>query len=184
MIDAGSRGLRLRNVESFRRGIWTRAVALPLLLLAALLGSSVDASAADASEVAAEPRRFVFSRAAQQDREGFYFQPAGLCEDYPEETTTSAKIAAEFDVLRQTGTKLLRFGIGWDGVESAPGEYDWRRVDEIVEAAGRDGVTLLPYVCYTPEWAGAGDDHWREPPRNLEHFGSFMFAIASRYRRK
>ena len=73
MIEAGSRGLRLRSVESSHGAI-------------------------------------VYSRAAQTDSDGFYYQPAGLCEDYPEETTTSAKIAADFDVLRDTGTKLLRFG--------------------------------------------------------------------------
>ena len=58
-------------------------------------------------------------------------------------------------------------------------------LDEIVATARRDDVTLLPYVCYPPEWAGNGDDDtWREPPRNLERFGSFMHALASRYRGK
>ena len=138
-----------------------------------------------AQQPTAEPQRFLFSRAAQQDSDGFYFQPAGLCEDYPEETTTSEKIAADFDVLRRTGTKLLRFGVGWDGIETAPGTYDWRLLDEIVAAAERDGITLLPYVCYTPEWAGsAGANSWREPPRNMNRFGSFVSALASRYRGK
>lgn len=88
--------------------------------------------------------------------------------DYPEESTTSEKIAGDFDILRRSGTKLLRVGIGWDGVEERPGEYNWRCWDEIIDTAQRDGVTLLPYVCYTPQWAGgSSSDFWREPPRDL-----------------
>ena len=158
-------------------------VARLLIAGAFLLCCHGDLNAQQPPSSAAEPRRFTFSRAAQQDGDGFYYQPAGLCEDYPEETTTSEKIAADFDVLRRTGTKLLRFGVGWDGIEQAPGRYDWKLLDEIVATAEREGVTLLPYVCYTPEWAASGsEDFWREPPRNLERFGSFMHAVASRYR--
>ena len=155
-----------------------------LLFAAALLSLSwAGDAAAQKRDASTGLRRFAFSRAAQQDAAGFYLQPAGLCEDYPEETTTSEKIAGDFDVLRGTGAKLLRFGVGWDGIETEPGVYEWRMLDEIVATAERDGVTLLPYVCYTPEWAGSGADNtWREPPRNLERFGSFMHALASRYR--
>ena len=136
-------------------------------------------------QTAPEIRRFVHSRAAQTDKEGFYRQPAGLCEDYPEETTTSEKIQKNFDVLRETGTKLLRFGIGWDGIEEAPDAHNWRFWDEIVDTAEREGVTLLPYVCYTPQWLGDDPENfWRETPRDLDRFGKFMFQIAQRYRGK
>jgi polysaccharide biosynthesis protein PslG len=133
-----------------------------------------------ATAIAAPP---LPSRAKQQDDQGFYFQPAGLCDDYPEETTTSTKIQRDFEVLRQTGSKLLRFGIGWDGIEEEPGQYNWRFWDEIVETAERDGVTLLPYICYTPKWnSDQSDDFWRQPPRDLTKFGRFVGEIVQRYR--
>ena len=183
--------LLMRRVSSLRlpdRRLRVGCVSAWRLLLAAALlslSSAGEVAAQTREPSAAATRRFAFSRAAQQDARGFYLQPAGLCEDYPEETTTPEKIAADFDVLRRTRTKLLRFGVGWDGIETEPGVYDWRMLDEIVATAARDGVTLLPYVCYTPEWAGeGGEDTWREPPRNLERFGSFMHALASRYRGK
>lgn len=45
------------------------------------------------------------------------------------------------------------------------------------------GLTLIPYVCYTPRWAAsdAGDDFWRSPPRNPRDFDAFMRTIAARY---
>lgn len=184
-----SRQLPLSNRTAPRatRAGWAGA-CIVLLLLAPLLAvaEANDAAAVTrrhSARAGGEVKRFVFSRQVQQDAAGFYYQPAGLCEDYPEETTTSEKVARDFEILRETGTKLLRVGIGWDGIEEKPGEYKWRHWDEVVDTAQREGVTLLPYVCYTPEWAtGARRDGWREPPRNLDRFGKFMSVIASRYR--
>ncbi|MBA2431885.1 MAG: cellulase family glycosylhydrolase [Chthoniobacterales bacterium] len=150
---------------------------------AALLLFVADAPGREPAQPQQQASRFPFSRAAQQDQDGFYYQPAGLCEDYPEESTTSEKIQRDFAVLRETGAKLLRFGIGWDGIEEAPGEYNWRYWDEIVTTAERDGVTLLPYICYTPQWLGTDpQEFWREPPRDLARFAHFVEQIVTRYR--
>src|SRR5581483_11791450 len=42
----------------------------------------------------------------------------------------------------------------------------------------------IPYVCYTPRWASrsAGDDFWRQPPRDHARFAEFMKQIVARYR--
>ena len=168
-----------------RRSFVRRLTCCHLLAAAFTVALASPVSFAREAPRAPEIRRFVHSRAAQTDAQGFYHQPAGLCEDYPEETTTSEKIQKDFAVLRETGTKLLRFGIGWDGIEETPGEYNWRFWDEIVDTAEREGVTLLPYVCYTPHWLGNDSENfWREPPRYLDGFGKFMFQIAQRYRGK
>src|SRR5690606_3031252 len=89
--------------------------------------------------------------------------------------------------VRDTGARFFRFGIGWDGIETAPGRYEWGDWDELVRLAPDYGVTLLPYVCYTPEWAAAAPDpdrSWRSPPKELAAFGRFMAVIAARYRGK
>ena len=125
------------------------------------------------------------SRASETLPGGFYYQPAGLADDFPEESTTFERIRQDFEVVRATGARHFRFAIGWDGVEIAPGEYKWGFWDELVRLASDYGITLLPYVCYTPAWLNADPvNYWRNPPDDLQRFGAFMYAIASRYKGK
>ncbi|MFT3765872.1 MAG: cellulase family glycosylhydrolase [Minicystis sp.] len=151
--------------------------------LLAALAVTLAACASPRSNDARQTRAFPYSRAAGTDAAGFYDEPVGLCDDYPEETTTSAKIQRDFAAVAATGARVLRFGMGWDGIEERSGHYDFRFWDEIIGTAERLGVTVIPYLCYTPEWAGSGaEDAWRKPPRNLEAFGRFAGVVAERYR--
>jgi hypothetical protein len=125
------------------------------------------------------------SRHALKDPNGFYFQPAGLSDDYPEETASVAQIKKDLAILQKLGVHYLRVGIGWDGIEEKPGVYHWRHWDDLFELAPKYGVTLLPYVCYTPRWLSDDPtDFWREPPSDLSAFGKFMRVIATHYRGK
>src|SRR4051812_26301016 len=147
-------------------------------LLAGVAGVTLAACASPHPE-----RAFPYSRATGTDARGFYDEPTGLCDDYPEETTTSAKIQRDFAAVAATGARVFRFGMGWDGIEEAPGRYDFRYWDEVISTAERLGVTVLPYLCYTPAWAAGGEaDAYRRPPRDLEAFGRFAAAAAARYR--
>lgn len=129
--------------------------------------------------------RFRWSRLAQQDDDGFYRQAVALCDDYPEESRTEEKVRRDFETMRRVGVTLLRCGIAWESIERAPGEYRWAFWDMLVAMAGRYRITLIPYVCYTPEWLAAKPENfWRQPPRDVRKFGDFVYAIASRYRGK
>jgi hypothetical protein len=160
------------------------------LLLSGLAAAVTEPPAPRPSVVAPEAgdrplslNQFRWSRRAQQDRNGFYFQPVGLCEDYPEETTTPEKIRRDYETLRQVGAQVFRFGIGWDAIQEGPERYDWRHWDTLINLASRYGVTLIPYVAYTPRWLGSERrGFWSAPPTDLEKFGDFMGAIARRYR--
>jgi len=47
------------------------------------------------------------------------------------------------------------------------------------------GISLRPYLGYTPEWAARGgkDGHaWNDPPRNLNEWARFVGALATRLR--
>jgi hypothetical protein len=46
------------------------------------------------------------------------------------------------------------------------------------------GIKLIPYVCYTPQWAATDDgaDFWRSPPRDPEDFARFMTTNVGRYK--
>jgi hypothetical protein len=122
------------------------------------------------------------SRARDTDAQGFYAQPAGLADDFPEESTGEEKVRRVFATTRAAGSRYLRFAVGWDGVETAPGVYDWRLWDQVFREAASSGVVPLPYVCYTPKWLNPDPtDYWRRPPEDMARFGRFMETISRRY---
>src|SRR3981081_4007897 len=46
-----------------------------------------------------------------QDPAGFYLQPSGLADDYPEESHPVEKMRRDLAVVRDAGVRYLRFGI-------------------------------------------------------------------------
>ena len=157
--------------------------------LTAGLGLSLCSSApakpvpASTQAISASSSSFPWSRSRQQDKAGYYYQPAGLCEDYPEADRTQARLDKDFQVLRRAGVKLLRVGIAWESIERIPGQYEWSFWDRLVATAVQNHVTLIPYVCYTPKWAASRKKHfWKQPPADPEQFSAFMRVIAARYR--
>lgn len=151
--------------------------------LALLLCPGVSAKPAAAKPPAASASSFPWSRSRRQDKAGFYFQPAGLCEDYPEVDRTQARLDRDFQVLRWAGVRLLRVGIAWESIERTEGQYNWTFWDRLVRTAAQNHVTLIPYVCYAPEWAAAQKkDFWKQPPADPQQFGAFMRVIAARYK--
>src|SRR5437868_1711279 len=123
------------------------------------------------------------SRLRESRADGFYLQPAGLADDYPEESDPVAKMRRDIGVLHRAGTTYLRFAVGWDSTESQPGKYDWSEWDALFALLREAGITPLPYVCYTPRWVHPEDakDFWRRPA-DPARFARFMSAAAQRYR--
>jgi Cellulase (glycosyl hydrolase family 5) len=116
-----------------------------------------------------------------------YHVPIGLCEDYPEETTTPEIIRGDMEFLKRRGINLLRISFGWDGIETARGEYNWLFWDEYVRMASEDyGITLIPYICYTPPWNSTGDttNYWNHTPKDYEAFGTFVETLVNRYKKR
>jgi hypothetical protein len=173
----------MRARSALRRALFLGIV--PALALTSALATRAVDSRAETALVARELPllHFTFSRATGTDAEGYYHQPAGLSDDFPEETTTAEKIERDFAAARDTGSAIFRFGMGWGSIEGDPGQYDFRLWDQVLGTAERYGVTPIPYLCYTPAWAGAGaEDTYRRPPVDLDAFGRFAAAVAERYR--
>src|SRR5690348_1738384 len=77
--------------------------------------------------------------------------PLGLCEDYPEETRSLDEVRRDLELMRRAGLRVLRVSIGWDSVEAEQNQYDLAFWDAFVELAVTElGITLVPYVAYTP----------------------------------
>jgi len=116
----------------------------------------------------------------------FYHVPIGLCEDYPEETTTMEIIRNDMELLQRSGIKLLRISFGWDGIQPEKDKYTWGFWDDYVRIAVEEyGITLVPYVCYTPMWNSTGDtlNFWNHTPKDYEQFGRFMTVLVNRYKK-
>jgi glycosyl hydrolase family 39 (putative alpha-L-iduronidase) len=110
--------------------------------------------------------------------------PLGLCEDYPEESRSLTGARRDLMLLRQIGIQTLRVSMGWDGIEPERDRYDFSFWDEFIAMAGELGITLIPYVAYTPDWS-SGDgpaEHWKAPPRDPADFAEIMGLLAARYR--
>lgn len=128
-----------------------------------------------------------YARLIKPENPVFYHTPVGLCEDYPEETTTMDIIKGDMELLKRTGVDLLRISFGWDAIEVEKDQYDWLFWDDYVEIAVEQyGITLIPYVCYTPRWNSRGDSlmFWNDPPQDFDEFGEFMFDLVTRYKDK
>lgn len=128
-----------------------------------------------------------YERLIKPDNAVFYNVPIGLCEDYPEETTSMDIIRNDFEFLKKNGINLLRISFGWDAIEAQEDKYDWLFWDDFVKMAVEEyQITLVPYVCYMPQWnsTGAKDTlfFWNYPPEDYQEFGEFMGDLVNRYK--
>ena len=115
-----------------------------------------------------------------------YHVPIGLCEDYPEETTTLKIIRSDMELLKRSGINLLRISFGWDAIEAQRDTYTWGFWDDYVKIATDEyGITLIPYICYTPQWNSSGDstNFWNHTPRDYQEYGQFVYDLVMRYKR-
>jgi hypothetical protein len=122
---------------------------------------------------------------SNRDADSFRQITIGLCEDYPEESRSLKNARRDLEVLKTNNIRVLRIAFGWDAMEPQQGKYDWTFWDEFVRMAVDDyDIKLIPYVCYTPQWASRSDkeDFWKHPPRDNARFASFMRQIVSRYK--
>ena len=107
------------------------------------------------------------------------FEPLliGLCEDYPEESRTLEEAHRDLLVVKTNGFSVLRIAFGWDAMEPQKGIYDWSFWDDFVAMANAMDVRLIPYICYTPQWAARDPQHeqfWTQPPRDMQDFTEFL----------
>src|SRR5437879_4017301 len=125
-----------------------RTIASALALLLACARAPLPPAASSAPPAIAES--LLPSRQRDQGADGFFLQPAGLADDYPEESAPVEKMTRDLAVTRAVGARHLRFAVGWDSTEVEPGKYDWSQWDALFGLLREAGITPLPYVCYTP----------------------------------
>lgn len=103
-----------------------------------------------------------------------------ILEDY-DKGDDLGEIARDFAVFRELGVTVWRGSFGWDDYEPAPGRFDFEWLRRFAALADSTGISLRPYLAYTPAWAarGGSDDYaWNDPPRRPEDWGRFVAALA------
>lgn len=94
-------------------------------------------------------------------------------------------VAADFALMRELGITTWRGSFGWDDYEPERGKYDFAWLEKFADLAARDGITLRPYIGYTPDWAGtkgSDSDAWNNPPANLDDWSAFVRALVTALR--
>ena len=109
-----------------------------------------------------------------------------ILEDYDKGDSLS-EVARDFDLYDQLGIRAWRGSLGWDDYEPAAGRYDFAWLHRFAALARKRGITLRPYIGYTPEWAAvvrtADGQTWNDPPKRVEDFARFAGALATALRR-
>ena len=99
----------------------------------------------------AQTENLIYDELVNTNHNGFYTMPIGLCEDWPEESTTRDIYLADFELLKRSGIKYLRISFGWDAIEVEKDKYDWLFWDDFVKTGVEEyGITMVPYICYSP----------------------------------
>ncbi|MDP4196572.1 MAG: hypothetical protein Q8940_16075 [Bacteroidota bacterium] len=133
-----------------------------------------------------QTEKLIYNQLVKPNNATYYHVPVGLCEDYPEETTTLAGIRKDFEFLKSANIHLLRISFGWDAIEEEKGKFNWLFWDDFVRMAVEEyGITLVPYICYMPKWNSTGEKDtlffWNYPPKDYNEFGVFMSQLVNRY---
>lgn len=81
-------------------------------------------------------------------------------------------------------------GVVWADIEKVKGKYDWSKLDDIVERAGKRSIMLV--LGHPPAWAAKGGPDGRQaawmpagsnrPPANMTDFRKYVKAVATRYK--
>jgi polysaccharide biosynthesis protein PslG len=111
-----------------------------------------------------------------------------ILEDY-EKGDPLSEVARDFALFKELGVTVWRGSFGWDDYEPERGQYDFDWLEGFVALADSAGISLRPYLGYTPDWAARGgkdDQAWNDPPRRVADWHRFVAALTqalSRHRR-
>ncbi|HQY90467.1 SH3 domain-containing protein [Caldilinea sp.] len=96
----------------------------------------------------------------------------------------NGQIFPVLDSIGGLGFNWFKQQIEWKRFESAgPGQIDWAGMDEIVNASGSRGVSVLFSIVKAPAWAREGgfDGSVEGPPADPQTYANFVGAVAGRY---
>jgi polysaccharide biosynthesis protein PslG len=99
-----------------------------------------------------------------------------LLQDYPKGEEMS-EVVQDFQLMKELGITVWRGSFSWMDYEPERGKYDFAWLHRFVGFAAQQGITLRPYLDYTPAWAAKGGtdrEVWNDPPRRLDDWRDFV----------
>src|SRR5919107_242319 len=103
-----------------------------------------------------------------------------ILEDY-DKGESLTEVAKDFALFKELGVTVWRGSFGWDDYEPKSGQFDFAWLRQFAALADSAGISLRPYLGYTPRWAGRpgkDDQAWNDPPRDLSHWRRFVRTVA------
>lgn len=97
--------------------------------------------------------------------------------------STPSAIDQQMALMAQSGVQSVRTDFDWETTEPRAGQYIWGPLDNIVTAAARSHLQLLPIVEFTPRWASSHPSRaWDEyAPAKVRTYAAFVTALVDRY---
>ena len=89
---------------------------------------------------------------------------------------------SDFRRMKRGGVDTVRMGIPWNGVELAPGEYNFGGIDDTVRQIARAKLEIFPFIGATPSFYG--HDFRTLPSQTAQQrqaWAAFLRALVRRY---
>jgi len=92
---------------------------------------------------------------------------------HPDRAAMMDRMAA---LAAQAGVKWTREEIQWHATEPRPGEFDWTFYDELLDVAGRHGISVYGLLAYGNSWTNVYSDE------GIRRYAGWAAAAVRRYR--
>lgn len=89
-----------------------------------------------------------------------------------------------FFTLRKMGIRFVRIDLGWSWIEPRKGEFKWDSSDRLLDAAEKNGLSVLATTQYIPKWAAQKPYHQYGGDPDPAEWEAFYRRIIERYGKK
>lgn len=96
--------------------------------------------------------------------------PYGVCAHLPSE----GPVPPRLEMMREAGVRWVRSDFNWRGVEPQKGQWQFDRLDRLVDDAEQAGIRLLPILDYSVPWANPAHE-------NLDDWLTYVRKVVGRY---
>ncbi|WP_133057780.1 cellulase family glycosylhydrolase [Mycolicibacterium confluentis] len=92
-------------------------------------------------------------------------------------TMSDAEIDKTLTKLAELGVTDIRVAVPWVYMEKRNDQYDWTKMDYVVQTANAKGINVVGVITATPTWAGFPLNGHSDP----QEYAEFAGAVADRY---
>jgi polysaccharide biosynthesis protein PslG len=96
----------------------------------------------------------------------------------------NSQLNSELDTIAGMGVGWIRIDLSWADIQDqAANHYNWQQFDNVVTAASKRGINILPILAYTPAWARPASCNYSEQcaPASNAQFANFAKLAVQRY---